>query len=97
LQLEEAKLLRAQSQDGMAISLAKYIIQNYESNEEASDVYRLVGKWLAETRSSKLYTKFICSENLFWVPSMCSKTLITDFLNFSHTMSVLKNAAPELF
>ena len=76
MQLEEAKLLRAQSQDGMAISLAKYIIQNYESNEEASDVYRLVGKWLAETRSSKLYSKFICPENLFWVPSMCSKTPI---------------------
>ncbi|KAE8124229.1 hypothetical protein FH972_019134 [Carpinus fangiana] len=54
--LEEAKLLRAQSQDGMAISLAKYIIQNYELNEEASDVYRLVGKWLAETRSSNSRT-----------------------------------------
>jgi len=56
----------------MAISLAKYIIQNYESNEEASDVYRLVGKWLAETRSSKLNTIFIYLENLFCLPSLCA-------------------------
>ncbi|GMY24943.1 serine/threonine-protein kinase ATM isoform X1 [Fagus crenata] len=69
--LEEAKLLRAQGQDEIAISLAKYIIQNYELNEEASDVYRLVGKWLAETRASKLYSKFIYSKNLFCVPSLC--------------------------
>ena len=54
LQLEEAKLLRAQGQHEMAINLAKYISQNYESIEEASDVHRLIGKWLAETRSSKL-------------------------------------------
>ncbi|KAF5476799.1 hypothetical protein F2P56_003496 [Juglans regia] len=54
--LEEAKLLRAQGQDEMAISLAKYIIQNYQSAEEAADVYRLVGKWLAETRSSNSRT-----------------------------------------
>ncbi|KAM3751704.1 hypothetical protein ACB098_04G130100 [Castanea mollissima] len=54
--LEEAKLLRAQGQDEIAISLAKYIIQNYELNEEASDVYRLVGKWLAETRASNSRT-----------------------------------------
>ena len=52
-QLEEAKLLRAQGQHEMAINLAKYISENYQLNEEASDVYRLVGKWLAETRSSK--------------------------------------------
>ncbi|KAH9776172.1 serine/threonine-protein kinase ATM [Citrus sinensis] len=50
--LEEAKLLRAQGQHEMAINLAKYISENYESNEEAPDVYRLVGKWLAESRSS---------------------------------------------
>ncbi|KAK1564596.1 hypothetical protein Q3G72_006661 [Acer saccharum] len=50
--LEEAKLLRAQGQHEMAINLAKYISENYQLNEEASDVYRLVGKWLAETRSS---------------------------------------------
>lgn len=52
-QLEEAKLLRAQGQHEMAINLAKYISQNSQLNEEASNVYRLVGKWLAETRSSK--------------------------------------------
>lgn len=63
--------MRAQGQDEIAISLAKYIIQNYELNEEASDVYRLVGKWLAETRASKLYSKFIYSKNLFCVPSLC--------------------------
>ncbi|KAK4844691.1 hypothetical protein QYF36_023299 [Acer negundo] len=50
--LEEAKLLRAQGQHEMAINLAKYISENCQLNEEASDVYRLVGKWLAETRSS---------------------------------------------
>ncbi|KAJ6760715.1 SERINE/THREONINE-PROTEIN KINASE ATM [Salix purpurea] len=54
--LEEAKLLRAQGQHEMAISLAKYISQNCHSNEESSDVYRLVGKWLAETRSSNSRT-----------------------------------------
>ncbi|KAK7317181.1 hypothetical protein RJT34_01188 [Clitoria ternatea] len=54
--LEEAKLFRAQSQNVMAINLAVYISQNYQSNEEASDVYRLIGKWLAETRSSNSRT-----------------------------------------
>ncbi|XP_062116268.1 serine/threonine-protein kinase ATM isoform X5 [Humulus lupulus] len=54
--LEEAKLLRSQGQHEMAISLAKYISQHYQSNEESSDVYRLVGKWLAETRSSSSRT-----------------------------------------
>ncbi|XP_043813489.1 serine/threonine-protein kinase ATM isoform X5 [Manihot esculenta] len=54
--LEEAKLLRAEGQNEMAISLAKYISQNCHSNEGASDVYRLVGKWLAETRSSNSRT-----------------------------------------
>ncbi|KAJ6875502.1 serine/threonine-protein kinase ATM [Populus alba x Populus x berolinensis] len=54
--LEEAKLLRAQGQHEMAISLAKYISQNCHSNQEGSDVYRLVGKWLAETRSSNSRT-----------------------------------------
>lgn len=53
-QLEEAKLFRAQGQNLIAINLAMYISQNYRSNEEASDAFRLVGKWLAETRSSKL-------------------------------------------
>ncbi|KAI4336143.1 hypothetical protein L6164_014710 [Bauhinia variegata] len=55
--LEEAKFLRAQGQHEMAISLAEYILQNYKSNDEdASDVYRLIGKWLAETRSSNSRT-----------------------------------------
>ncbi|KAL6997151.1 non-specific serine,threonine protein kinase [Sarracenia purpurea var. burkii] len=54
--LEEAKLLRAQGQHEMAINLAKYISQNYQSNEVISDVYRLVGKWLAESRSSNSRT-----------------------------------------
>ncbi|XP_057952318.1 serine/threonine-protein kinase ATM [Malania oleifera] len=54
--LEEAKLLRAQGQHEMAINLAKYISKNYPLNEEASNVYRLVGKWLAENRSSNSRT-----------------------------------------
>ncbi|KAK7281904.1 hypothetical protein RIF29_10269 [Crotalaria pallida] len=54
--LEEAKLFRAQGQHEMAINLAIYISQNYHSNDEASDVYRLIGKWLAETRSSNSRT-----------------------------------------
>ncbi|KAM1451845.1 hypothetical protein ACFX2I_038908 [Malus domestica] len=54
--LEEAKLLRGQGQHEMAISLAKYVSQNFVSNEESSDVHRLVGKWLAETRSSNSRT-----------------------------------------
>ncbi|XP_054822230.1 serine/threonine-protein kinase ATM-like isoform X1 [Prosopis cineraria] len=40
----------------MAINLAMYISGNYGSNNEASDVYRLIGKWLAETRSSNSRT-----------------------------------------
>lgn len=54
--LEEAKLLRAQGQNEMAISLAKYISENFPLDEKASDVYRLIGKWLAETRSSNSRT-----------------------------------------
>ncbi|KAI5683411.1 hypothetical protein M9H77_04639 [Catharanthus roseus] len=50
--LEEAKLLRAQGQPEMAINLAKYISQTLQLNSDASDVFRLLGKWLAETRSS---------------------------------------------
>ncbi|XP_017973415.1 PREDICTED: serine/threonine-protein kinase ATM isoform X2 [Theobroma cacao] len=56
--LEEAKLLRAQGQHEMAISLGNYVLEAYQLNEEASDVYRLVGKWLAETRSSNSRTIF---------------------------------------
>ncbi|XP_068483746.1 serine/threonine-protein kinase ATM isoform X2 [Phaseolus vulgaris] len=54
--LEEAKLFRAQGQNVMAINLAMYISQNYRSDEEASDAFRLIGKWLAETRSSNSRT-----------------------------------------
>ncbi|CAK9137605.1 unnamed protein product [Ilex paraguariensis] len=54
--LEEAKLLRAQGQHEMAINLAKYISQHCQLNGEVADVYRLIGKWLAETRSSNSRT-----------------------------------------
>ncbi|GAB4845683.1 hypothetical protein Ancab_039086 [Ancistrocladus abbreviatus] len=54
--LEEAKLLRAQGQHQMAINLGKYVAEHSQLNEESSDVYRLVGKWLAETRSSNSRT-----------------------------------------
>ncbi|CAI8597663.1 unnamed protein product [Vicia faba] len=54
--IEEAKLFRAQGQNEMAINLGMYISQNYQSNEGASDLYRLIGKWLAETRSSNSRT-----------------------------------------
>ncbi|MED6220390.1 hypothetical protein PIB30_044330 [Stylosanthes scabra] len=54
--LEEAKLFRAQGQHEMAINLAMYISQSCHSDEEASNVYRLIGKWLAETRSSNSRT-----------------------------------------
>ncbi|XP_057808840.1 LOW QUALITY PROTEIN: serine/threonine-protein kinase ATM [Salvia miltiorrhiza] len=54
--LEEAKLLRAQGKHELAINLADYISQNHQLNEEAADVFRLVGKWLAETRSSNSRT-----------------------------------------
>ncbi|ONM30710.1 ataxia-telangiectasia mutated [Zea mays] len=54
--LEDAKLLRAQGQHDMAISLGKYILQKLSDKKNLSDVYRLVGKWLAETRSSNSRT-----------------------------------------
>ncbi|XP_073048585.1 serine/threonine-protein kinase ATM isoform X10 [Primulina eburnea] len=54
--LEEAKLLRAQGQHEMAINLADHISQNRQLKEDAADVFRLVGKWLAETRSSNSRT-----------------------------------------
>ncbi|PIN15510.1 Non-specific serine/threonine protein kinase [Handroanthus impetiginosus] len=54
--LEEAKLLRAQGQHEMAINLADYISQSHQLKEEAPDVFRLVGKWLAENRSSNSRT-----------------------------------------
>ncbi|CAN8254904.1 unnamed protein product [Cochlearia groenlandica] len=54
--LEEAKLLHAQGRHEVAISLASHILQNDELKEEASDIYRVIGKWLAETRSSNSTT-----------------------------------------
>ncbi|XP_010243049.1 PREDICTED: serine/threonine-protein kinase ATM isoform X1 [Nelumbo nucifera] len=54
--LEEAKILHAQGQHEMAINLAKYILHNYQLDGEASNVYRLVGKWLAENCSSNSRT-----------------------------------------
>ncbi|WOL02921.1 serine/threonine-protein kinase ATM [Canna indica] len=54
--LEEAKLLRAQGQHDMAINLGRYILHNYSMEEKMPNVYRLVGKWLAETRSSNSRT-----------------------------------------
>nr|CAB3472554.1 unnamed protein product [Digitaria exilis] len=40
LKLEEAKLLRAQGQHDMAISLGKYILQKHSDKKDISDVYR---------------------------------------------------------
>ncbi|KAL1222123.1 Serine/threonine-protein kinase ATM [Cardamine amara subsp. amara] len=54
--LEEAKLLHAQGRHEVSISLASYILHNYQLKEEASDIYRVIGKWLAETRSSNSRT-----------------------------------------
>ncbi|CAM8916047.1 unnamed protein product [Rhodiola kirilowii] len=54
--LEEAKLLRAQGRHEMAINLAKYIAETYQLNEDVSNVFRLAGKWLAETRASNSRT-----------------------------------------
>ncbi|CAH2064912.1 unnamed protein product [Thlaspi arvense] len=54
--IEEAKLLHAQGRHEVAISLASYILGNYQLKEEASDIYRVIGKWLAETRSSNSRT-----------------------------------------
>ncbi|KAI4341398.1 hypothetical protein MLD38_026128 [Melastoma candidum] len=54
--LEEAKLLHAQGQKEMAISLAKFIAENSAMDDIAPDVHRLIGKWLAETRSSSSRT-----------------------------------------
>ncbi|KAK9117160.1 hypothetical protein Sjap_016107 [Stephania japonica] len=68
LVLEEAKLLRAQGQHEMAINLARYILHEYQLNGEAANIYRLVGKWLAETRSSKSYEDRLTSNE--WQAAM---------------------------
>ncbi|XP_020523147.1 serine/threonine-protein kinase ATM isoform X2 [Amborella trichopoda] len=54
--LEEAKLLRAQGQHEMAINLANYIMNHYQLAEDVSNICRLTGKWLAESRSSNSRT-----------------------------------------
>ena len=46
-------MLRAQGQHEMGINLARYILENYQISEEASNVNRLIGKWLVESRSSR--------------------------------------------
>ncbi|XP_020591737.1 serine/threonine-protein kinase ATM [Phalaenopsis equestris] len=56
MRLEEAKILRAQGQTGMGINLAKYLLQYHQIEDEASNIHRLIGKWLAETRSSNSRT-----------------------------------------
>ncbi|KAH0454660.1 hypothetical protein IEQ34_016584 [Dendrobium chrysotoxum] len=56
MRLEEAKILKAQGQPDMAINLAKYLLQHHQVEDEASNIYRLIGKWLAETRSSNSRT-----------------------------------------
>ena len=72
-------------------SALKYIIQNYELNEEASDVYRLVGKWLAETRARKSYSIFLCSKNLFCAPLGFICASFYNFFNcFAHCACGLK-------
>lgn len=48
----------------MAINLAIYILENYQLAEEASNVNRLVGKWLVESRSSRYIMKR-CHQMLF--------------------------------
>ncbi|KAK8913866.1 Serine/threonine-protein kinase ATM [Platanthera zijinensis] len=43
-ELEEAKILRAQGLSDMAVNLAKYILQHHQIEDEASNIYRLIGK-----------------------------------------------------
>ncbi|KMZ64545.1 hypothetical protein ZOSMA_360G00070 [Zostera marina] len=50
--IEEARVLWGQGQHELAINLAKYMLTNCQLEGEASNVYRLVGKWFAETHSS---------------------------------------------
>ncbi|KAL3628823.1 hypothetical protein CASFOL_027869 [Castilleja foliolosa] len=77
--LEEAKLLRAQGQHEMAINLADYISQNHQLKAEAPDVFRLVGKWLAETRSSNSRT--ILEKYLRHAVNLAEDHKITDKLS----------------
>ncbi|CAH1451498.1 unnamed protein product [Lactuca virosa] len=74
--VEEAKLLWAQGQHEMVINLAKYISENRKMNEAAADVYRLVGKWLAETRSSN--SRAILEKYLKNVVNLADKHQSTD-------------------
>ncbi|GFP92353.1 serine/threonine-protein kinase atm [Phtheirospermum japonicum] len=77
--LEEAKLLRAQGQHEMAINLADYISQNHQLKAETPDVFRLVGKWLAETRSSNSRT--ILEKYLRHAVNLAEDHKITDKLS----------------
>jgi ataxia telangiectasia mutated family protein len=50
--VEEAKILWAQEQQGMAVNLVKYILQHSELEPaDSAAIHCLTGKWLAETRS----------------------------------------------
>lgn len=53
--VEEAKILWAQDQREMAVSLLKYILQHsVVGSGESAALYCLTGKWLAETRSDSI-------------------------------------------
>jgi hypothetical protein len=53
-QVEEAKILWAQEQQGMAVNLVKYILQHSELEPaDSAAIHCLTGKWLAETRSER--------------------------------------------
>ncbi|KAH7439431.1 hypothetical protein KP509_04G060500 [Ceratopteris richardii] len=49
--VEEAKILWARCQQGMAVSMLKYILNHHPLDEISGSVYCLTGKWLAQTRS----------------------------------------------
>ena len=62
-QLEEAKLLCAQGQDEIAISLAKYIIQNHVLNQEVQMYIAWLGSGWQKLELAS-YTLNIYSKNL---------------------------------
>ncbi|KAF3772764.1 Serine/threonine-protein kinase [Nymphaea thermarum] len=86
--IEEAKLLRAQGQHDFAINLARYILQHYHLRNETCDVFRLTGKWLAETRSTKVFFTYIfhhCS----------SRTILEQYLKRAVDLSELNSCNEE--
>ncbi|KAL9265361.1 Serine/threonine-protein kinase ATM-like protein [Drosera capensis] len=95
--LEEAKTLRDQGQHEMAINLGKYIAENNQIREESSEVHRLVGKWLAETRSSNSRT--ILDKYLKHAVSLSKdpKIDVTSALRYSQTHFHLAHYADALF